>query len=47
MLEPGRSHAAVSWACLYLRDQGLIHAVTDGARNHRWLRYRITKDLLP
>lgn len=40
----GRSHAAVSWACIYLRDQGLIEAVVDGARNHRWLRYRIAKE---
>ena len=40
----GKSHAAVSWACIYLRDQGLVQAVTDGARNPRFLRYRIVKE---
>lgn len=40
----GKSHAAVSWACIYLRDQGLVRAVSDGARNPRFLRYRIVKD---
>ncbi len=39
-----KSHAAVSWACIYLRDQGLVQAVSDGARNPRFLRYRIVKE---
>ena len=39
--ETGRSHAAVSFALLYLRDQGLIEAFPDAARNTRFLRYRI------
>jgi hypothetical protein len=40
----GRTHAAVSWACIYLRDLGLVQAVSDGARNPRFLRYRIVKE---
>lgn len=40
----GRSHAAVSWALLYLRDQGLIDAFPDTQRNPRFLRYRFKKD---
>ena len=44
MQKTGKSHAAVSWACIYLRDQGLVQAVSDGARNPRFLRYRIVKE---
>ena len=40
----GRSHAATSWALMYLRAQGLIEAVEDSARNPRFLRYRIVKE---
>ena len=39
----GRSHAAVSFALLYLRDQGRIEAFPDTARNPRFLRYRIKR----
>ncbi len=39
-----RTHAAVTWACLYLRSQGLVQASSDGARNPRFLRYRIVKE---
>ena len=39
--ETGRTHAAVSFALLYLRDQGRIEAFPDAARNPRFLRYRI------
>lgn len=39
----GRSHAAVSFALLYLRDQGRIEAFPDAARNPRFLRYRIKR----
>ena len=37
----GRSHAAVSFALLYLRDQGRIEAFPDAARNPRYMRYRM------
>lgn len=37
----GRTHAAVSFGLLYLRDQGLIDAFPDAARNPRYMRYRI------
>lgn len=36
----GRTHAAVSWALLFLRARGLIERVPDSARNARYLRYR-------
>jgi len=39
----GRTHAAVSFALMYLRDQGLIEAFPDAARNPRYYRYRIKK----
>lgn len=39
-----RTHASVSWALLYLRGQGLVHVTGDGARNPRYLRYRIFKE---
>ena len=39
----GRTHAAVSWALVYLRSLDLIEAVTDEARNPRYNRYRLTK----
>lgn len=39
----GRTHAAVSFALLYLRDQGRIEAFPDAARNPRFLRYRIKR----
>lgn len=38
--ETGRTHAAVSFGLLYLRDQELIDAFPDAARNPRFLRYR-------
>lgn len=43
----GRTHAAVSFALMYLRDQGRIEAFPDAARNPRYYRYRyrIKKDL--
>lgn len=37
----GKSHAAVSWALLYLRDKGLIHSIPDDERNALYLRYCI------
>lgn len=39
-----RSHAAVSWALLYLRAQGLVLVSGDSARNPRYLRYRVVKE---
>lgn len=36
----GRSHAAVSWALLFLRSRGLVVCVADYSRNPRYLRYR-------
>jgi hypothetical protein len=42
--ETGRTHAAVSFALLYLRDQGRIEAYPDAARNPRFLRYRIKRE---
>lgn len=41
--ETGRTHAAVSFGLLYLRDQGLIEAFPDAARNPRYYRYRIKR----
>jgi hypothetical protein len=38
--QTGRTHAAVSFALLYLRDQSLIEAYPDATRNPRFLRYR-------
>lgn len=34
------SHAAVSWALLFLRAIGAVEVVQDCARNQRYLRYR-------
>jgi len=42
--ETGRTHAAVSFALLYLRDQELIDAFPDAARNPRYMRYRIKRE---
>lgn len=39
----GRTHAAVSWALVYLRSLGVIEAVADEARNPRYNRYRLVK----
>lgn len=39
----GRTHAAVSWALVYLRSLSLIDAVTDEARNPRYNLYRLAK----
>lgn len=35
----GRSHAAISWALKFLREQDLVKTIQDGARDERWLRY--------
>lgn len=40
----GRSHAAVSFALLYLRDKGMIQAFPDAARNPRYRRYRVAPE---
>ena len=40
----GRTHAAVSFALLYLRDKGRIEAFPDAKRNQRYYRYRIKRD---
>ena len=37
----GRTHAAVSFALLYLRDKGRIEGFPDATRNTRYYRYRI------
>ena len=42
--ETGRTHAAVSFGLLYLRDQELIEAFPDAARNPRYMRYRIKRE---
>jgi len=39
----GRSKVATDWALAYLREQGLVEAITDSIRNERYLRYRATK----
>ncbi len=39
----GRSHAAVSWALLFLKGRGLVKAVPDVARNARYCRYCAAK----
>lgn len=39
----GRTHAAVSWALVYLRSIGSIEAVSDASRNPRYNRYRLAK----
>lgn len=39
----GRTHAAVSWALVYLRSIGSIEAYEDGARNPRYLKYRLKR----
>jgi hypothetical protein len=39
-----RSHAAMSWACIYLRRLGVVEVVGDGARNPCYLRYRIARN---
>jgi hypothetical protein len=39
-----RSHAAVSWALLYLQQLGLVKAVPDVARNTRYKRYACVGD---
>ncbi len=41
--ETGRTHAAVSFALLYLRDRGRIEAFPDAKRNPRYYRYRIKR----
>lgn len=41
--ETGRSHSSISWSLVYLRSIGLIEAVSDGARNPRYNRYRLAK----
>lgn len=40
----GRSHAAVSWALLRLRQWKKVRCVQDPARNSRWLRYAAVKE---
>lgn len=35
-----RSHAAVSWALIYLRQQGLVETCPDDYRRTGWLKYR-------
>ena len=42
----GRSHAAVSWALLFLKGQCLIECVPDTHRSAKYLRYRVAP-LLP
>lgn len=37
---PGRSHAALSWAAIYLKRMGLVQTSSD-ARNPQYVRYRI------
>lgn len=39
----GRTHAAVSWALVYLRSLDVIEAAADEARNPRYNRYRIVR----
>lgn len=38
----GRTGKAVDWALIFLRDQGLVETIRDGARNPRYIRYRAT-----
>ena len=39
-----RSHAAVSWALIFLRRVGAIECAPDAVRNARYLRYRAVKE---
>ena len=39
----GRSHAAISWALLYLRRQGLVEARPDLTRSSRYKKYRAVR----
>lgn len=43
IVSTGRTHAAVSWALVYLRSLGAIEAATDAARNPRYLKYRMRR----
>ena len=38
----GLPHSKVSWACLYLRRNGLVEALPDHARCARYCKYRAT-----
>ena len=38
-----RSHAAVSWALIFLRRVGAIECAPDAVRHARYLRYRAVK----
>lgn len=40
----GRSHAAVSWALIYLRRNRLVNVTGDGARQSNYLRYQAIKE---
>jgi hypothetical protein len=40
---PPVSIKAIDWALIFLKGQKRIEAVADGARNSRYLRYRIAK----
>lgn len=39
-----RSHAAVSWALIYLRRHRLVRVVGDTSRNRNYLRYGFIKE---
>lgn len=39
----GRTHKALCWALIYLRELGYIEATSDASRNSRYLRYSLVK----
>lgn len=43
MKASGRTHSAVSFSLIYLREQKLVETVQDEQRNSRYLRYRAKK----
>lgn len=40
----GRTHSAVSWALIRLREWGKVEAIEDPSRNARYFRYRARKE---
>lgn len=43
----GRTHKALCWALIYLRELGYIEATSDASRNSRYLRYSLAKPSPP
>lgn len=39
----GRTHKALCWALIYLRELGYIESTSDASRNSRYLRYSLSR----